>query len=264
MKVVLFCGGLGLRIRDSDESVPKPMTLIGYRPILWHLMKYYAHFGFSDFILCLGYKADTIKRYFLSYDESISNDFVLSGGGADIELMNRDIANWRITFVDTGVTANIGQRLCAVRKHLEGEPVFLANYADGLSDLHLPSYVQKSMESGKVATFLSVKPNLSLHAVALDSDGSVTGISAIGETDLRINGGFFVFRREIFDYIRPGEELVEEPFARLIRDRQLAAHRHEGFFSAMDTFKDKQKLEELHSSGLAPWQVWNEHRKAPE
>ncbi len=261
MKVVLFCGGLGLRIRESDESLPKPMTSIGYRPILWHLMKYYAHFGVRDFVLCLGHRADTIKRYFLSYDESVTNDFILSKGGSDVEMLHTDISDWRITFVDTGLSANIGQRLCAVRDHLEGEDVFLANYADGLSDLHLPSYMERSIRSGKIANFLCVKPNLSLHTVSLDPDGRVRRISAMRETELRINGGFFVFRKELFDYIQPGEELVEEPFERLISANQLGAHSYDGFFAAMDTFKDKQHLEELYLTGRAPWEVWRNDRE---
>src|SRR5215210_4763777 len=138
MKVVLFCGGLGLRLRDYSDSIPKPMVNIGYRPILWHVMKYYAHFGHKDFILCLGYKADAIKNYFLTYDECISNNFVLSNGGKNLRLLHSDIQDWNITFVDTGLTANIGQRLKAVEPYLEQETMFLANYSDGLTDLPLP------------------------------------------------------------------------------------------------------------------------------
>src|SRR5215471_8954268 len=137
MKVVLFCGGLGTRLKDLSENVPKPMVNIGYRPILWHLMKYYAYYGHKDFILCLGYKADVIKQFFLNYEEWISNDFTLSQGGTQLTLANNDIADWNITFVDTGLHTNIGQRLVAVRKYLEGEDVFLANYSDGLTDLDL-------------------------------------------------------------------------------------------------------------------------------
>ena len=135
MKVVLFCGGLGTRLGELTEDVPKPLVKIGYRPILWHLMKYYAHYGHKDFILCLGYKADKIKDYFLNYNEYISNDFTMSNGGKDIELQKSDIADWKITFVDTGLRANIGQRLKAVEKYLEGEEMFLANYSDGLTNL---------------------------------------------------------------------------------------------------------------------------------
>ena len=132
MKVVLFCGGLGMRMREYSEAVPKPLVPIGYRPILWHLMKYYAHYGHKDFILCLGYRADAVKNYFLEYNECITNDFVLSEGGKKIEMLNRDIHDWNITFVDTGLMSNIGQRLKAVEEHLHGEEMFLANYSDGL------------------------------------------------------------------------------------------------------------------------------------
>src|ERR1700728_3624546 len=141
MKVVLFCGGLGLRIRDTDD-VPKPMVQIGYRPILWHVMKYYAHFGHKDFILCLGHRADVIKNYFLNYNECVSNDFVLSQGGKKVDLLNSDIDDWNITFVDTGTGSNIGERLKAVEKYLEGEEEFLANYSDGVTDLPLPAQIE--------------------------------------------------------------------------------------------------------------------------
>ena len=137
MKVVLFCGGLGMRLRDYSETIPKPMVNIGYRPILWHVMKYYAHYGHKDFILCLGHRADAVKNYFLNYNECASNDFVLSGGGKNLELLNSDIHDWRITFADTGIHSNIGQRLRAVEMHLEGEEEFLANYCDGLTDLRI-------------------------------------------------------------------------------------------------------------------------------
>src|SRR6204780_4848586 len=167
MKVVLFCGGLGLRIRDH-EDIPKPMVQIGYRPVLWHVMKYYAHFGHKDFILCLGYRADAIKKYFLDYNECASNDFVLSAGGRKVELFNSDIHDWRITFADTGVNTNIGQRLKAVEKYLEGEDAFLANYSDGLTDLTLPDQSENFQKSDKIASFLCVLPNLSYHVVSTD------------------------------------------------------------------------------------------------
>ena len=263
MKVVLFCGGLGMRIREAGDEIPKPMVPIGYRPILWHLMKYYAHYGHKDFILCLGYRADIIKKYFLTYEETISNDFVLSGGGRRVELMNTDISDWCITFADTGVTSNIGQRLKAAEKYLEGEEEFLANYADGLTDLCLPTLVQQFQRSGKIASFVSVRPSLSYHAVSLGPDGLVDEIRAITQTDLRINGGYFLFRREIFDYLRNGEELVQEPFQRLIAERQLLAYPYDGFFACMDTFKDKQRLEELYASGNAPWEVWRRNHDKP-
>jgi glucose-1-phosphate cytidylyltransferase len=256
MKVVIFCGGLGMRLRETADDIPKPMVPIGHRPILWHLMKYYAHYGHKDFILCLGYKSDAIKKFFLNYEETSSNDFVLTNGGRDIELMNRDISDWRITFADTGVNSNIGQRLMAVRNYLRGEEMFLANYADGLTDMDLPSVVEQFKAGGKIANFVSVRPNLTFHAVSSGPDGEVREIKPVMETDLRVNGGYFLFRREIFDYMRPGEELVIEPFERLIAANQILTHQHNGFTASMDTFKDKQGLDELYSKGNAPWEVW--------
>jgi len=256
MKVVLFCGGLGMRIREYSENVPKPMIPIGYRPIIWHLMKYYAHFGHKDFILCLGYRADIIKDYFLQYNECVSNDFTLSNGGKAVKLYNSDIDDWNITFVDTGETSNIGQRLMAVQKYLEDEEIFLANYSDGLTDMSLPEFIDMFERSGKTASFLAVKPNLSYHAVTLGPDGVVTDIQAIADTDFRVNGGFFVLRREIFDHIHDGEELVVQPFQRLIARKQLLAYPYQGFFATMDTFKDKMQLDELYAKGRAPWEVW--------
>ena len=258
MKVVLFCGGLGMRLRDYADNVPKPMVPLGYRPILWHVMKYYAHYGHTDFILCLGYRGDLIKHYFLNYEECLSNDFVLSEGGRRRDLLNSDIADWRITFVETGLNANIGERLTAVRNHLEGEEMFLANYADGLSDLHLPAQIDDLNAQGRLASFLSVKPSLSYHFVSSTSDGVVTSFRDISHSGLRVNGGFFVFRQEIFDFMRPGEELVLEPFDRLIEQEQLVGYRHDGFWLPMDTAKDKKRLDELHDSGNAPWWVWRD------
>jgi len=267
MKVVLFCGGLGLRIRDA-EDVPKPMVHIGYRPILWHIMKYYAHFGHKDFILCLGYRADVVKNYFLNYSECVSNDFVLYGSGKRLELFNSDIDDWRITFADTGIHSNIGQRLKAVESYLEGEDEFLANYSDGLSDMQLPAQIDHFHEHGTIASFLCVRPNLSYHVVTLqENNGSlVSGIHGINDGNIRINGGFFIFKKDIFDYIRGREELVDQPFHRLVEDRQLVGYPYDGFWASMDTFKDKQHLETLYAGGLAPWEVWkvngNGHHRA--
>jgi glucose-1-phosphate cytidylyltransferase len=201
MKVVLFCGGLGMRLRDYSETIPKPMVNIGYRPILWHVMKYYAHFGHKDFILCLGHRADAIKNYFLNYNECASNDFVMSRGGKKLELFNSDIQDWRITFADTGIESNIGQRLKAVEKHLEGEDEFLANYSDGLTDLPLPQQLEHFRKHDKIASFLAVRPNLSYHLVSLQEGDShvVSGIHAINNGSVRINGGFFIFKKNIFE-----------------------------------------------------------------
>ena len=257
MKVVLFCGGMGMRMREHSENVPKPLIQIGYRPILWHVMKYYAHNGYRDFILCLGYKADSIKKYFLQYDECLSNDFILSGGGKKLELLSRDIDDWKITFVDTGLISNIGQRLKAVENHLQDQEIFLANYTDGLSDVPLASVIEMIKASGKIACFVSVKPRASFHMIETDAKGVVRSIEHIGKSAARINGGFFVFRREIFEYLKDGEELVEEPFRRLIAEGQLITYAHEGFWACMDTFKEWQELEDMFGGGKAPWAIWN-------
>jgi glucose-1-phosphate cytidylyltransferase len=256
MKVVLFCGGLGLRLRDYAENIPKPLATIGYRPILWHVMKYYAHFGHKDFILCLGHRGDAIKNYFVHYDEYVSNDFVLTGDGKNMNLINRDIHDWRITFADTGINSNIGQRLKAVEKYLEGEEMFMATYTDGLTDLPLPEHVEHFRRHGKTASFLCIRPNLSYHLVTLNGGDLVTSIEDITHSNIRINGGYFIFRSKIFKYIREGEELVQEPFRRLVEEKQLLAYRYDGFWACMDTFKDKQQLDDLYAKGNAPWEVW--------
>lgn len=256
MKVVLFCGGLGMRLRDYSENVPKPMLTLGYRPIIWHLMKYYAHFGHRDFVLCLGYRGDMIKNYFLNYEEGISNDFVLSEGGRKRELLTSDIEDWRITFVETGLSSNIGQRLLRVKQHVGNEECFLANYSDGLSDLPLPDQIDTFMKSGAVGCFLSMKPHLSYHFVSFDANGRLEGFKDIVQSGLRVNCGFFIFRKEIFNYINEGEELVEHPFARLVGEDKLLAYDYDGFWVPMDTAKDKAKLDELCASSAPPWYVW--------
>jgi glucose-1-phosphate cytidylyltransferase len=256
MKVVLFCGGLGMRIREAGETIPKPMVSVGDRPILWHVMKYYAHFGHKDFILCLGHRAEIIKNYFVNYAEFLSNDFVLSNGGKELKVFNSDIHDWTITFAETGANSNIGQRLKAVQKYLDKEEVFLANYSDNLTDFHLPDLIEQFHRQNKTAAFLCVHPNLSCHNVSLDDDGLVQEIRSMGQSKIRINGGYFVFKRSIFDYIQDGEELVQEPFRRLIQERNLLGYAYDGFWKSMDTFKEKQELDDLYSKGVALWQLW--------
>lgn len=250
MKTVLFCGGLGMRIRDPSDAFPKPLVPVGDRPILWHVMKYYAHYGHRDFVLCLGYKGEAIEEYFRN------DDGTRSRGGRSIELHSEDRNGWRITFADTGLHSSIGERLRQVKAHLAGENVFLANYADGLTDLHLPDLIDRSSSGKKVGSFLCVKPALSYHFVKTLGDGTVTEFVGANDLDIRINGGYFVFRKEIFDYIGDGEDLVEEPFHRLIEGGRLLGYRYDGFWKNMDTFKDKQALDDLSASGKAPWEVW--------
>jgi glucose-1-phosphate cytidylyltransferase len=233
------------------------MVTVGYRPILWHLMRYYAHFGHKEFILCLGYKADSIKKYFLDYDETVSNDFVLSEGGKKVQLLASDIQDWKITFVDTGLNSNIGQRLKAVQPLLEGEEMFLANYSDGLSDLPLPEMIDYfNRAPGMTACFAGVAPTSTFHLVKADDQGKVESIQHIKDIGMRVNGGFFVFRQQIFDAMNAGEELVQEPFQRLAAAGQLLSYAHDGFWACMDTFKEKQMLEDLYARGTVPWEVW--------
>jgi len=257
MKVVLFCGGLGMRLHPDTENVPKPLVHVGGKPILWHLMKYYSYFGHKDFILCLGYKGEEIKKFFLNYDECLSSDFILSHGGKKRQLLESDIEDWRITFADTSFHSSVGQRLKAVQKYLEGEEMFLANYADGLSDLPLPKLIDFFIKQGKTGCFVAVKPFYTVHTISISADGCVKSISPMSKSNLRINGGFFVFTNKIFDYIKEGEDLVNEPFQRLIQKDELVAYEYDGFWASLDTYKDKQRLDELASKKNAFWQIWN-------
>jgi len=264
MKVVLFCGGLGTRLRERSETIPKPLVTIGQRPLLWHLMRYYAHFGHTEFILCLGYRGEMIREYFLNYKEAMYTDFTLRDGGTRIELHSRDLDGWSITFVDTGLHSNIAQRLLRVRKYVGDAEVFLANYADGLSDLPLDDYVATCAKQNATASFVAVRNRQSFHAVHADEHGIVTSMEPLSNQELWINGGFFLLRREIFDQIREGEELVVEPFSRLIEKKKLTAYRYPGFWQPMDTFKDKIALDRMEAQGDCPWMVWKSQPKRSE
>jgi glucose-1-phosphate cytidylyltransferase len=257
MKVVLFCGGQGMRLRDYSEQIPKPLVTVGQRPILWHLMKYYAHFGHKDFILCLGHGATQIKEFFLQYREWESNDFVMTDGGRTVDMLATDIDDWNITFVDTGRASNIGERLRRVRDHIGGDEVFLANYADGLADLDLGTYVDRFVASGHTACFVTVPAPHTFHIVHADDAGYVERLEHIAASPVRINGGFFVFRQGIFDVMQPGEELVHEPFERLMDRRDLLAVAHDGFWQNMDTFKDKVRFDEIAATDDPPWELWH-------
>jgi glucose-1-phosphate cytidylyltransferase len=258
MKVVLFCGGEGMRIKDHAGPIPKPMVRVGTRPVVWHVMKYYAHYGHKDFILCLGHGAEHIKDYFVNYAEYASNDFVLEQGR--VGLLKSDIHDWRITFVDTGLDACVGERLLAVRPFIGDDEVFMANYADGLTDAPLDRMAAFRGASGKACVFLGVTPNYTSHVVEADADGRVTELAHVTKMGLRINGGFFVLHRRVFDYMRPGEELMEAPLQRMIAAGDVATYRHDGFWACMDTFKEKKMLEDIQRAGEAPWEVW---KRAP-
>jgi glucose-1-phosphate cytidylyltransferase len=255
MKVVLFCGGMGTRIREYSEAVPKPMIPVGSQPILWHIMDYYSRFGHRDFVLCLGYKANVVKEFFVNHRPELDNDLVVTNGGATVEPLGETPADWRITLVDTGVWRNIGERLWAVRHLVQDEEVFLANYSDGLCNAPLDEMIETFKASGKVGCFLAVHPMLTFHLAQIDEDGRVRDIVASDNAGMWINGGYFVFRKEIFDYMREGEELVLEPFQRLIAEDQLLAYRHEGFWRAMDTLRDRQLLEDMIEKGDMPWRA---------
>lgn len=256
MKVVLFCGGLGLRMRSHVDSAPKPMMTVGDRPVLWHIMRYYAHFGHTDFVLCLGYGASAVKDYFLNYDETRSNDFVLSKGGERLELLQSDISDWTISFVDTGIDSSIGERLRRVRHLLDDEDVFLANYGDVLTDAPMNQIVDDFLATDNVASLLAVPPQASFHVVDVDDASKVTDVVQVATMPMWINGGYFVLRHEVFDVLHRDEDLVEDAFVRLAAQGRLAAVPYRGFWAPMDTLKERSALENLDRSGDAPWKLW--------
>jgi glucose-1-phosphate cytidylyltransferase len=253
MKVVLFCGGLGTRIREYSESIPKPMIPVGPQPILRHVMQYYSQHGHRDFVLCLGYKANVVKDYFLNYKQEINSDCIVSQFGSKVELLGQQSPDWRISLIDTGIWRNIGQRLVAVRQYVQDEEIFLANYSDGLTDVNLSEMIDRFKQSGKVGCFLAIHPPITFHLAEFDDTGTVHNMRASQQSDVWINGGYFVFRKEIFDYIEEGDELVVEPFNRLIERGELMAYKYEGFWRAMDTIRDRQVLEEMLERGDTPW-----------
>jgi glucose-1-phosphate cytidylyltransferase len=260
MKVVLFCGGLGLRMRVGDDPRPKPMMTIGDRPVLWHIMRYYAHFGHTEFILCLGYGAQVVKDYFLHYEETASNDFVLSDGGRTVDLISSDISDWRITFVDTGINTQIGERLRRVRTYLGEDEMFLAHYGDVLTDAPMNHVIDEFKASDAAASLLAIRPPGSFHVVHVDeSSNRISGFQPATELPLRINGGFFVLRQDIFDYIGEGEDLVADGCEKAAREGRMLAIPYDGFWQPMDTLKERAELDELYRSGAPPWAVWRSY-----
>lgn len=234
MKVVIFCGGRGMRLDSFSEHLPKPMASIGGRPLLWHIMSYYAHFGHHRFVLCLGYRGSSIRDYFGK------REFQRNG--------------WEIEFLDTGLDTSIGQRFAAARDSID-EDLFLTSYGDTLTDADLPTLIRTREESGKLASLLAVPPNYSFNVVASDEADLVTGFHDVAESPLWINGGFFVFDRRVFDYVHDGDDMPEI-LGRLIAERELLAIKYDGFWSPMDTLKDRERLERLVRDGSSVWQVW--------
>jgi glucose-1-phosphate cytidylyltransferase len=261
MKVVLFCGGLGMRMREGPASAPKPMNMIGDRPLLWHVMRYYAHFGHTDFILCLGYGAAAVKDYFIRYDETQSNDFTLVAGGRNIEMHSTDITDWNISFIDTGLHSSIGERLMRVRALVQNEEMFLANYADTLTDAPLDALVDRFRKAPQaVVSMLAVPPVSTHHLVEIGERGEVTGVRPVTDMMQWENGGYFVMRPGIFDVLRKGEDMVPHAFHRLLPERRLLAQRYSGFWRAADTFKDRAELEDMFHRGQCPWMLWDPQR----
>jgi glucose-1-phosphate cytidylyltransferase len=257
VKVVLFCGGLGMRMRTgSDAPVPKPMVPIGTRPVLWHIMRYYAHFGHNEFILCLGFGGHAVKDYFLDYHETHSNDFVLSDAGRTVELLSSDISDWRITFADTGFETPIGERLRRIRHYLGDDEVFLANYGDVLTNAPMNDLIDDFLQTDAVGSLLAVPPQDSFHVVQTDSESRLTGIEAVADMDMRINGGYFILRKEIFDYLHPGDDLVTDAFTRAAGVGRFRAVRFDGFWAPMDTLKERAALDAMHRTGNRPWAPW--------
>lgn len=255
MKVVLFCGGYGMRMRnDRHDEIPKPMQMVGPRPLLWHIMKYYAHYGHTEFILCLGYGATKIKEFFLDYHEEQSNDFVMHDNR--IEMLHTDISDWSITFVDTGLESAIGERLRRVRDHLDGDPFFLANYADVLTDAPLDRMIERYHESGAAASMLVVPPQSSFHCVNVAENGEIKEIIPVSNLPIFENGGYFVLSQEIFDLLPPGGDLVADVCGTLAGQGRLFGYRHDGFWKPADTFKERAELDDNYARGLHPWTVW--------
>jgi glucose-1-phosphate cytidylyltransferase len=262
MKVVLFCGGYGMRMRDGVNDVPKPMAMVGNRPLIWHVMRFYAHHGHTDFVLCLGYGAHHIKRYFLDYEETLSNDFVLRDGGASVEMLTTDISDWTITFVDTGLSSAIGERLRRVRHLVADEEMFLANYADVLTDVPLPDMVERMRAApDMVASLMAVPPQSAFHCLELDEQSRVSEIRAVNTMPLWENGGYFVLRQGVFDVLPEGGDLVADACGELSRRGQLSAYQYTGFWQPADTVKERVALENAYDTGTAAWMVWADDQR---
>jgi len=255
MKVVLFCGGYGMRMRTAHEDViPKPLQMVGPRPLVWHVMQYYAHHGHNDFILCLGYGAEKIKEYFLRYNETPSNDFVLSDG--KVQMLSSDIADWTITFAETGIESPIGERLRRVRKYLDDDEYFLANYADVLTDAPLDTMIDRTVSSGALASMLVVPPASSFHCVDLAENGEIKEVQPLAEMSVGINGGYFVLHRDVIDLIPENGDLVGDACFSLAGSGKLIGYRHEGFWKPADTFKERAELDTDYNKGVRPWALW--------
>lgn len=257
MKVVILCGGQGMRLREETEYKPKPMVEIGQHPILWHIMKIYSAYGFNDFVLCLGYKGEIIKDYFYHY-KTRNNDFTIEikSGKISIHESNSD-SNWKVTVADTGVSAMTGARIKRVEKYIT-EDSFMVTYGDGVADLNIKKLLEFHKSHGKIGTLTGVNPPSRFGELTVRGDDVTSFKEKPKELDGIINGGFFVFNHEFFDYLSEEDEcyLEREPLATLAADGQLKVYRHHGFWQCMDTYRDYKYLTELWNSAKVPWKVW--------
>ena len=258
MKVVILCGGFGTRLREETEIRPKPMVEIGGRPILWHIMKTFAHYGFKEFVLCLGYKGEVIKNYFLNY-EKLSNDFTIELGTGDIEIHNQhDEQGWRVTLVDTGLDAMTGARLKRVENQIDGDE-FILTYGDGVIDLDINVLLSYHRSQGKIGTVTGVSPRSHYGELDIANDRVVSFREKPQDRDSFISGGYFVMRSDFFKYLSKDDSCVleREPLERLAADGELAVYTHRGFWQCMDTYRDYVYLNDLWNSGNAQWRVWD-------
>ncbi len=257
MKTMILCGGRGTRLGEHGISVPKALIEIGGRPVLWHLMKLYSHYGLRDFILCLGHLGDSIKRYFLE-QPWLDNDFTLEMNAAGEQRVHRHRTggeDWRITFADTGLDTNTGGRVRRAARHLDDDDLFCVTYGDGLANLDLQALLAFHRAHGRLATLTAVHPRSNFGILKLDADGAVTEFEEKPVMREWINGGFFVFHRRVLDYLDDDCVLEREPLERLARERQLVAYPHTGFWKCMDTYKDNVEFNQLWDAGKAEWNV---------
>lgn len=260
MKIVILCGGFGTRIREVEESLPKPMLPIGNFPILWHIMKYYASFGQNDFILCLGYKSGTIKDFFLNYKERISDFTINLNHSTPIQYHNGfNEADWKITLADTGLNAMTGARVYRIRKYIDQDETFMLTYGDGVGNIDIDALLKFHKSHGKVLTVTGVQPPGRFGELEINSENAVTGFNEKPQSSGGfINGGYFVCNRRFFDYMDDNENsiLEKDVINRVVADGQLMVYKHDGFWQPMDTSREYQILNDLFSKGKAPWIRW--------